>query len=179
MLARPKPEPVRRPAKVAQQFALAHHFQAAIERGLVADQVALARKLGLTCAQSSSSSTCSCWPLPPRSRFAASPIVIPSLRTRDAELPRILQEVEREAHETLHEAVQELAPEDRAWLLRHAVTSLPELEKATLRLLALRTTPSLAGAAARLGMAPVSLRRWLRRRNLEAVEASTPDSNVR
>lgn len=113
------------------------------------------------------------------SSFAASPIVIPSLRTRDAELPRILQEVEREAHETLHEAVQELAPEDRAWLLRHAVTSLPELEKATLRLLALRTTPSLAGAAARLGMAPVSLRRWLRRRNLEAVEASTPDSNVR
>lgn len=43
-----KPEPVRRPAKVARQLALTHHLQAAIERGLVADQAALARKLGLT-----------------------------------------------------------------------------------------------------------------------------------
>ena len=40
-----KPEPVRRPAKVARQLALAHHLQAAIERGLVADQAALARNV--------------------------------------------------------------------------------------------------------------------------------------
>jgi hypothetical protein len=46
-----KPEPVRRPARVARQLALAHHPQAAIERGLVADQAALARKLGLTRAR--------------------------------------------------------------------------------------------------------------------------------
>jgi hypothetical protein len=46
-----RPEPVRRPAKVARQLALAHHLQAAIERGLVADQAALARKLGLTRAR--------------------------------------------------------------------------------------------------------------------------------
>lgn len=43
-----KPESVRRPAKVARQLALAHHLQVAIERGLVADQAALARKPGLT-----------------------------------------------------------------------------------------------------------------------------------
>ena len=35
----------------ARQLALAHHLQAAIERGLVADQAALARKLGLTRAR--------------------------------------------------------------------------------------------------------------------------------
>lgn len=46
-----RPEPVRRPAKVARQLALAHHLEAAIERGLVADQAALARKLGLTRAR--------------------------------------------------------------------------------------------------------------------------------
>lgn len=46
-----RPEPVRRPAKVARQLALAHHLDAAIERGLVADQAALARKLGLTRAR--------------------------------------------------------------------------------------------------------------------------------
>ena len=42
---------MRRPAKAARQLALAHHLDAAIERGLVADQAALARKLGLTRAR--------------------------------------------------------------------------------------------------------------------------------
>lgn len=46
-----KPEPVRRPAKVAQQLALAHHLQAAIDRGSIADRAAVARKLGLTRAR--------------------------------------------------------------------------------------------------------------------------------
>ncbi len=46
-----KPEPVRRPAKVAQQLALAHHLQNAIDRGLVGDMAAVARKLGLTRAR--------------------------------------------------------------------------------------------------------------------------------
>jgi len=47
----PKPEPVRRPAKVAQQLALAHHLQAAIDRGAIADRADVARKLGLTRAR--------------------------------------------------------------------------------------------------------------------------------
>jgi len=47
----PKPEPVRRPAKVARQLALAHHRQAAIDRGAVADRADVARKLGLTRAR--------------------------------------------------------------------------------------------------------------------------------
>ena len=46
-----KPEPVRRPAKVAQQLALAHHLQAAIDRGAVADRADVARKLGRTRAR--------------------------------------------------------------------------------------------------------------------------------
>lgn len=47
----PKLEPVRRPAKVARMLALAHHVQNAIDRGLVADRAAVARKLGLTRAR--------------------------------------------------------------------------------------------------------------------------------
>jgi hypothetical protein len=47
----PKPEPVRRPAKVARMLALAHHLQSAVDRGLVADRAAVARKLGLTWAR--------------------------------------------------------------------------------------------------------------------------------
>lgn len=47
----PKPEPVRRPAKVARMLALAHHLQRAIDQGLVADRAEVARKLGLTRAR--------------------------------------------------------------------------------------------------------------------------------
>lgn len=47
----PKPQPVRRPAHVARQLALAHHLQRAIDQGLVADRAAVARKLGLTRAR--------------------------------------------------------------------------------------------------------------------------------
>jgi hypothetical protein len=46
----PRP-PARRPAHVAKMLALAHHLVAAIEQGAVADQAAVARKLGLTRAR--------------------------------------------------------------------------------------------------------------------------------
>lgn len=47
----PKPESLRRPAKVARMLALAHHLQRAIDQGLVADRAAVARYLGLTRAR--------------------------------------------------------------------------------------------------------------------------------
>jgi hypothetical protein len=43
---------------------------------------------------------------------------------------------------------------------------LPDIEKATLRLVAIRESRNLSSAAARLGMAPVSLSRWIGRRKL-------------
>ena len=46
-----KPEPVHRPAKVAQMLALAHHLQRAIDRGYVSDRAAVARRLALTRAR--------------------------------------------------------------------------------------------------------------------------------
>lgn len=49
--APPPRAPTRRHAHVAKMLALAHHLAAAIERGLVADQAAVARKLGLTRAR--------------------------------------------------------------------------------------------------------------------------------
>lgn len=47
----PKPEPVRRPAKVARMLALAHHLQNAIDRGTVRDRAEVARRLGFTRAR--------------------------------------------------------------------------------------------------------------------------------
>jgi pSer/pThr/pTyr-binding forkhead associated (FHA) protein len=91
------------------------------------------------------------------------PIVIPPLTSREAELDQII-------HEYAEEAVNELrAPEpgflaaDHAWVRQYASASLPDIEKATLRLVALRASRNVSRAAERLGMAPVSLSRWLDR----------------
>ena len=45
------PGPVHRPARVAQMLALAHRFQAAIDRGDYRDRAGLARQLGFTRAR--------------------------------------------------------------------------------------------------------------------------------
>jgi len=55
---------------------------------------------------------------------------------------------------------------DHAWVRVHAAASLTDIEKATLRLVAIRTSRNLSGAAARLGMAMVSLSRLRGRRKL-------------
>jgi len=97
------------------------------------------------------------------------PIEVPLLAERASDLPRIIDEY-------VFDAIVELAPpprtlalgeRDRQWLIeRAAAMSLSEIEKATLRLVALRTSVNMSHAAARLGMAPVSLARWARRRRL-------------
>jgi hypothetical protein len=97
------------------------------------------------------------------------PIEIPPLSERASDLPRVVDEY-------VHDATVELAPtprslaltaDDRKWLVEHAATmSLSEIEKAALRLVALRSSTHLSHAAARLGMAPVSLSRWAARRDL-------------
>jgi hypothetical protein len=97
------------------------------------------------------------------------PIEVPSVVERLSELPRIVDEY-------VFDATRELAPpqgtlaldeRDRSWLIAYAATtSLAEIEKATLRLVALRSSMNLSHAAARLGMAAVSLSRWVARRTL-------------
>ena len=47
----PPPEPVYRPARIAQMLALAHRLEAAIERGDYADRADVARQLGFTRAR--------------------------------------------------------------------------------------------------------------------------------
>lgn len=46
-----KPEPVRRPARIARMLALAHHIEAAIEEGEYKDRADAARQLGVTRAR--------------------------------------------------------------------------------------------------------------------------------
>lgn len=94
------------------------------------------------------------------------PINVPSLKDRASELPRIVDEYARDAVTALGASPTIFTDADRQWILEHASTSLLEIERATLRLVALKTSSNMSRAAERLGMAPVSLSRWIGRRKL-------------
>ena len=96
--------------------------------------------------------------------FVTAPIELPPLKERAAELPRIIDEYALDAAEALGAPPTSFTSADREWVLAYGTTSLSEIEKATLRLIALRISKSLPRAAERLGMAPVSLSRWIGRR---------------
>lgn len=90
------------------------------------------------------------------------PIQVPPIKSRRAELGRIVDEYAHDAAAVLDLPHAALSDADRAWVLRHAASSLPEIEKATLRRMAISMCfGDLTGAAARLGMARVSLSRWI------------------
>jgi len=88
------------------------------------------------------------------------------LARRSAELDRIIAEYADDAIAELCAPRGSFTAPDHAWVRQYAATSLAEIEAATLRLVALCTSHNWAHAAARLGMARVSLSRWLGRREL-------------
>jgi hypothetical protein len=90
-----------------------------------------------------------------------SPIRIPSLITRKKDLPRVVDEYARDAITALGAHKVRFTEADRQWILDHTPLSLSQIEKATLRLVAVRMSRNLSSAAQRLGMAPVSLSNWL------------------
>ena len=99
--------------------------------------------------------------------FALStPIEVPSLATRAEDLPRIIAEYAQDAIAALGVPARSFEPDDHRWVLDYAATSFDEIEKAILRCVALMSSSNTSRAAAVLGMAPVSLLRWLGRRNL-------------
>jgi hypothetical protein len=91
-------------------------------------------------------------------------IGVPPLSGRADELPRIVDEFAADAIAELRPLRDGFTAADRAWVLAHAAISFAEIEKATLRLVALRGSRNMSSAAQRLGMAPVSLARWIYRR---------------
>jgi hypothetical protein len=105
--------------------------------------------------------------------LVSSSVRIPSLRGRVGELPRIVDEYALDAITALGERGDCFTDDDRQWILEHAATTLPEIEKATMRMVALKTSANVSSAAARLGMAPVSLWRWALHRDLSPVRIKT------
>jgi hypothetical protein len=100
-----------------------------------------------------------------RKEMVSAPIEIPALSTRADEIDRIIDEYANEAARALGSSVIFTKP-DRDWVRRYSATSLPEIEKGTLRLIALREAGNVARAAALLGMAHASLGEWIGRRRL-------------
>jgi len=85
------------------------------------------------------------------------PDLVPSLATRKTELSRIVDEHMRDAIADLGANEEHVTAADRAWVLEDAPRPLGEIEKATRRIMALRTAKNLPRPADKLGMAPVSL----------------------
>jgi hypothetical protein len=92
--------------------------------------------------------------------------IVPPLAGREAELDRIIAEYAADAIAELAAPAASFTTDDHAWVRNHAAGSLAEIEVATVRLVAFYTSRNLSHAAARLGMAPVSLSRWFGRREL-------------
>jgi hypothetical protein len=110
------------------------------------------------------------------------PLEIPPLATRAAESHRLLQEAMGEAVTALGTARVWIPRQVRQGILE-GIASFAELEKTALRVVALASTPNPTQAAARLGIALVSLMRWLHRRPvlmavLDKLKADRFDADV-
>ena len=68
------------------------------------------------------------------------PVVVPPLANRAHELDRIIVEYASDAIAELGAPHEAFTADDRAWVRDHAAGSLAEIEKATLRLVTLRTS---------------------------------------
>lgn len=97
--------------------------------------------------------------------FMATPLVLPPLRERRAQLSKIIDEYVAEAVALTQGAVS-LAASDHEWIAEHSAESIPEIEKGASRLVALRTAGSVLAAANLLKMHHSSLRSWMERREL-------------
>jgi hypothetical protein len=94
------------------------------------------------------------------------PIQVSALASRGSELPRIVDEYARDAISALGAFERDFTDADREWVIGHAANTWGELEMATMRIVALRHSGTIEEAAQRLGMVPVTLRRWIFNRRL-------------
>ena len=108
-----------------------------------------------------------CAPTPEEyEQVLAAPINVPPLSTRDDEIDQVIMEYADDASRELGMPRNGFLAVDRHWVRTHSAKTLPDIEKGTLRLVAIRQSRNLSNAAERLGMAPVSLSRWIGRRTL-------------
>jgi hypothetical protein len=96
--------------------------------------------------------------------YTPAPIVIPPLRSRRDELDRLIVDYAAEAVQRLGLGALELTPAQRSWIRERSSETLPDIQRAALRLMAIRHAGSIAGGAALLKMSSQALGKWLERR---------------
>jgi FHA domain-containing protein len=96
--------------------------------------------------------------------YTKAPVVIPPLRTRRDEIETLVMEYELEAVRRLGIDALELTPVQRSWIAERSSETLPDIQQATLRLIAIRHAGSIAGAADLLRISQQALSKWLDRR---------------
>ncbi len=104
--------------------------------------------------------------------LTAMTISVPPLSERKKDLPDIVHQYFLEAQRTFQVHRDTVSEEDIDWVVESSAVSFHEIEKATYRLTAVRAAQgNMIDAAQLLGMAPVSLRRWLARRGIHYLQA--------
>jgi DNA-binding NtrC family response regulator len=89
------------------------------------------------------------------------PIQVPSIAARAADLSRIVDEYAHDAIATLGAFQRDYTDADRTWISDRYANTWGEIEMTTMRLIAVRSAPSVEEAARRLGIKYPTLRRWL------------------
>jgi FHA domain-containing protein len=98
--------------------------------------------------------------------YVPTAISVPPLSRRANELGWIIAEYADDAIAQLGAPRGSFTPRDREWVRRHAASSLAEVEKTTLRMIAIRVSSTTSQAAERLGMSHAALSAWLERKRL-------------
>lgn len=94
--------------------------------------------------------------------FTAAPVVVPPLASRRSELDRIIEEYADEAAVAMDIGEGWLGPSERAWIRERVGASLPDIQKATLRLAAIRRAGSISAGALAAGISHTAMLKWLR-----------------
>ncbi len=94
--------------------------------------------------------------------FAAAPVIIPPLASRKAEIDQIIQEYAAEAGAAMDIGERWLSQSERAWIRDRAGDTLPEVQKATFRLAAIRKAGSISAGALLAGISHTAMLKWLR-----------------
>ncbi len=112
------------------------------------------------------------WIRVPLNAVAGMTISIPPLSERKRELPEIIHQYFLEAQRAFQGHEVPVSDQDIDWVSETSAGSFHEIEKAAYRLTAVRVAQgNMIDAAQLLGMAPVSLRRWLARRGTHYLQA--------
>jgi len=93
--------------------------------------------------------------------FNAAPIVVPPLASRKEEIDRLIDEYAREAAGLLGLGQHWLSNPERMWI-RNSMRTLAAIQRATIRLAAIRQAGSMTQGAIRLGISHVAMLKWLR-----------------